>query len=256
MTKHFSRVPEATVTRLPLYLRALKTYNEGKGTISSTQIAQLAGVTAAIVRKDLSYLGSFGTRGVGYDMEFLLSQINRELGLDQNWSVVVVGMGHLGHALARYGGFLDKGFQIVSLLDNHVSKIGEKVGDLYIENVEDLNTIVKERNISIGIIATPGDVAQQSADRLVKAGVKAILSFAPCVVDVPKTVTFRKVDMAIELQILSFYQQRKSLKDFFINNEDLASFESIVGSKPPVINQDKSGKESTSVSSVSEGALA
>lgn len=257
VTKHFPRVPEATVTRLPLYLRLLKTHNQGKGTISSTRIAELAGVTAAIVRKDLSYLGSFGTRGVGYDMEFLVSQINRELGLDQNWSVVVIGMGHLGHALARYGGFLDKGFQIVSLLDNHISKIGEKVGDVYIENIEDLNQIVKERDISIGIIATPGNVAQDSANRLVEAGVKAILCFAPCVVDVPKTVTFRKVDMAIELQILSFYQQRKSLSENFFLQEGLSSYGSSIDQVATSIAEpSKSDKDSSPISSVSESALA
>lgn len=256
VTKHFPRVPEATVTRLPLYLRLLKTYNQGKGTISSTRIAQLAGVTAAIVRKDLSYLGSFGTRGVGYDMEFLVSQINRELGLDQNWSVVVIGMGHLGHALARYGGFLDKGFQIVSLLDNHVSKIGEQVGDLYIESVKDLPQIVKERNISMGIIATPGNVAQESVNKLVEAGVKAILCFAPCVIDVPKTVTFRKVDMAIELQILSFYQQRKSLSKNFFLKDDLPQFESIDQTDASTVGQNKSSNDSSHASSVSESALA
>src|SRR5438045_7580440 len=133
------RIPEATVVRLPLYYRALlETADQEIGTVSSERLAELAGVNAAKVRKDLSYLGSYGTRGVGYDVEYLLYQISRELGLTQDWPVAVVGLGNLGHALANYRGFLSRGFRIAALVDADDSKIGERIGDLVIRHIDDL----------------------------------------------------------------------------------------------------------------------
>src|SRR2546425_2376150 len=204
------RIPEATVARLPLYYRALlETADQHVGTVSSERLAALAGVNAAKVRKDLSYLGSYGTRGVGYDVEFLLHQISRELGLTHDWPVVIVGIGNLGHALANYRGFGARGFQIVALVDADPAKVGTRVGKLKVEALDDLPRVVSDRTIAIGIIATPASAAQEVADRLVDAGVTSILNFAPAVVTVPPGVSIRKVDLAIELQILSFYQQRK-----------------------------------------------
>lgn len=204
------RIPEATVVRLPLYYRALlETADQQVGTVSSERLAELAGVNAAKVRKDLSYLGSYGTRGVGYDVEFLLHQISRELGLTHDWPVVIVGVGNLGHALANYRGFGARGFQIVALVDADPAKVGSRVGALQVDALEDLPRVVAENAIAIGIIATPASAAQEVADRLVDAGVTSILNFAPAVVTVPPGVSLRKVDLAIELQILSFYQQRK-----------------------------------------------
>jgi len=204
-------IPEATVARLPLYLRSLVDMHErGMATISSEGLAEAAGVNSAKVRKDLSYLGSYGTRGVGYDVEYLIYQISRELGLTQDWNCVIVGVGNLGHALANYRGFSARGFRIVALVDADDRKIGEKIGDLAIEHFEDLERIAKERQVSIGIIATPAPAAQDAAERLVSAGVKSILNFAPAVIQVPDDVSLRKVDLSIELQILSFYEQRKS----------------------------------------------
>ena len=185
----------------------------GIRTVSSDGLADAAGVNSAKVRKDLSYLGSYGTRGVGYDVEYLIYQISRELGLTQDWSCAIVGVGNLGHALANYRGFAQRGFRISALVDSDESKIGERVGDLVIEDFEDLERIVKERQIAIGIIATPAASAQDAADRLVAAGVKSVLNFAPAVIQVPDDVLMRKVDLAIELQILSFYEQRKSALD-------------------------------------------
>jgi redox-sensing transcriptional repressor len=203
------RIPEATVARLPLYYRALlDTVDQHVATVSSERLAELAGVNAAKVRKDLSYLGSYGTRGVGYDVEFLLHQISRELGLTQDWPVAIVGVGNLGHALANYRGFGARGFQVEALVDADPAKVGTKVGDLEVESLDDLPTIVAGRKIAIGIVATPAGAAQEVADRLVDAGVRSILNFAPTVVTVPDGVSLRKVDLAIELQILSFYQQR------------------------------------------------
>ena len=202
-------IPEATVARLPLYLRSLVDVAESKtATISSERLAELAGVNAAKVRKDLSYLGSYGTRGVGYDVEYLLYQINRELGLTEDWPVCIVGLGNLGHALANYRGFMARGFRVVALLDADSAKVGERVGGLRVRSVEALDEVVAEHKVAIGIVATPAPAAQDVADRLVAAGVRAILNFAPVVLAVPDTVSVRKVDLSIELQILSFYQQR------------------------------------------------
>src|SRR2546422_3909814 len=173
-------IPEATVARLPLYLRSLvDMHDRGLATVSSDGLADAAGVNSAKVRKDLSYLGSYGTRGVGYDVDYLIYQISRELGLTQDWNCVIVGVGNLGHALANYRGFPQRGFRVAALVDSDERKIGEQVGELAIEDYEDLERIVKERQIAIGIIATPGTSAQDAADRLVPAGAERILSFAP-----------------------------------------------------------------------------
>jgi redox-sensing transcriptional repressor len=198
------------VARLPVYLRSLLEVAEGPAsTISSERLAELAGVNAAKVRKDLSYLGSYGTRGVGYDVEYLLFQMSRELGLTQDWPVVIVGVGNLGHALADYRGFGDRGFPVRALVDADPAKVGERVGDLVIESIEDLPAVVDRLGAAIGLIATPAAAAQEVADELVAAGVRSILNFAPAVVTVPPDVSLRKVDLAVELQILSFYQQRR-----------------------------------------------
>jgi redox-sensing transcriptional repressor len=204
------RIPEATVARLPLYYRALVDIAEHRiSTVSSERLAELAGVNAAKVRKDLSYLGSYGTRGVGYDVEFLLHQISRELGLTRDWPVAIVGVGNLGQALANYKGFGARGFRIAALVDADDDKVGREVDGLTIEPITALPEIVAKRQITIGMIATPAHVAQDVADQLVASGVRSILNFAPAVVTVPDGVSMRKVDLAIELQILSFYQLRK-----------------------------------------------
>jgi redox-sensing transcriptional repressor len=179
-------------------------------TVSSERLAEMAGVNAAKVRKDFSYLGSYGTRGVGYDVEYLLFQISKELGLTQDWPVVIVGIGNLGQALANYRGFSARGFRIVALVDADESKQGLEVGGLSVEPITDLPRIVTERGVAIGIIATPASAAQAVAEQLVDAGVGSILNFAPTVISVPETVSLRKVDLSIELQILSFYQQRRA----------------------------------------------
>jgi redox-sensing transcriptional repressor len=203
-------IPEATISRLPIYLRCLLDVAEQQGqmTISSEQLAGLAGVNAAKVRKDLSYLGSYGTRGVGYDIEYLLYQITRELGLTQDWPVAIVGVGNLGRALASYRGFSERGFRIAALFDVDDSLIGKKYGEQPVRHIDELKDIVTDEGISIGIIATPPASAQEVAEHLVDAGVTSILNFAPAVVNVPPNVTVRKVDLSTELQILSFYQQR------------------------------------------------
>jgi redox-sensing transcriptional repressor len=182
-------IPEATIARLPIYLRVLYTCAEqGIATVSSEELAAAAGVNSAKLRKDLSHLGSYGTRGVGYDVDYLVYQVSRELGLTQDWPVVIVGAGNLGRALANYGGFA-----------------GQVVGSS--DSIED---VVAQRSVSIGVIATPAAAAQGVCDRLVAAGVTSILNFAPVVLSVPVGVDVRKVDLSIELQILAFHAQRRS----------------------------------------------
>jgi len=183
--------------------------DQALSTVSSEQLAELAGVNAAKVRKDLSYLGSYGTRGVGYAVAELVDEITRELGLTHDWPVAIVGLGNLGHALANYRGFGARGFRIVALIDADASKVGERVGALTIEGIDGLDALVADREVAIGVIATPAAAAQEVADRLVAAGVGSILNFAPAVVTVPSGVSLRKVDLATELQILSFYQQHR-----------------------------------------------
>ncbi|HZQ27647.1 MAG TPA: redox-sensing transcriptional repressor Rex [Acidimicrobiales bacterium] len=203
------KIPEATVARLPVYLRALlELAEQQEATVSSERLAERAGVNAAKVRKDLSYLGSYGTRGVGYDVEYLLYQISRELGLTQDWPVVIAGIGNLGLALANYRGFLARGFRVVGLVDADPAKVGEPVGDLRVRHIDDLPAMAAAERIAIGIVATPAGAAQEVANRLVAAGVTSILNFAPAVITVPEGINLRKVDLSIELQILSFYQQR------------------------------------------------
>lgn len=204
------RIPEATVARLPLYYRALvETADQRVATVSSERLAELAGVNAAKVRKDLSYLGSYGTRGVGYDVEYLVHEISRALGLTHDWPVVIVGIGNLGQALANYRGFGARGFRVAALVDTDPTKVGRRVGELTVEALDDLRRMVRDRHITIGIIATPAHAAQDVAEQLVAAGITSILNFAPAVLTVPDGVSMRKVDLAIELQILSFYQSRK-----------------------------------------------
>ncbi|MGQ0742890.1 MAG: redox-sensing transcriptional repressor Rex [Acidimicrobiales bacterium] len=207
------RIPEATVARLPVYLRCLVDLTTTTAsTISSERLADMAGVNAAKVRKDLSYLGSYGTRGVGYDVEYLLVHINRVLGLTQDWPVVIAGVGNLGHALANYRGFSARGFRVVGLVDEDPSKIGRQVAGLAITHLRDLPDLVAEHRVAIGLVATPAAQAQAVTDCFVEAGVTSILNFAPVLITVPPGVFLRKVDLSIELQILSFYQQQRLLE--------------------------------------------
>lgn len=202
------RIPEATVARLPIYLRVLNELRtERATTVSSEQLADLAGVNAAKVRKDLSYLGSYGTRGVGYEIEYLLFQVRRELGLTQDWPVVIVGVGNLGRALADYGGFTQRGFPVAALIDQDPEKIGTTHVGITIGGPDSLPAKVADKGIAIGVVATPAERAQEVTDMLVGAGIRSILNFAPVVLNVPDGVRLRQVDLALELQVLSFYQR-------------------------------------------------
>jgi redox-sensing transcriptional repressor len=202
-------IPVATVSRLPVYLRCLDDVAPNATTCSSEQLAAIAGVNSAQVRKDLSYLGSYGVRGVGYQIDDLKTQIARALGLTRRYPVAIMGAGNLGSALCRYDGFSSWGFEVVAMLDVDPTKVGQAIDGLTVESLSELERVVGERDVTIGIVATPAAVAQDVADRLAAAGVTSILNFAPTVLQVPEGVEVRRVDLSTELQILSFHLQRR-----------------------------------------------
>lgn len=201
------RIPEPTVVRLPVYQRVLSEFDQGGlATVSSAELADACGVNAAKVRKDLSYFGSYGTRGTGYDVEYLLGQIQHELGIDLDRPVVIAGMGHLGHALARSPGFAQGGFRIVGMFDIAVDTIGEVIGQHRIRHLDDLETVCRAEGVVIGVITTPAAAAQDVCDRMAAVGLSAVLNFAPAVLTVGDSMKVRHVDFSAELQVLAFYQ--------------------------------------------------
>lgn len=205
-------IPPATVARLPVYHRVLGQFDEqGVTTVSSDELALACGVSSAKLRKDLSHLGSYGTRGVGYDVRFLAYQISRELGLTQPWGVVIVGAGNLGQALVAYRGFATRGFAVVGVVDADPTLVGRPVGiqGITVRSIDDLESVIASADARIGVLAVPAEAAQPVADRLVAAGIRSILNFAPVVLNVPADVEVRKVDLAVELQILAFHEQRR-----------------------------------------------
>jgi len=204
-------IPQATVSRLPVYLRALAALTDrGTEVVSSGALAEAAGVSPAQLRKDLSHLGSYGIRGVGYDVANLRAQIGREVGSTSQWPVIIVGIGNLGTALANYSGFYSRGFKVVGLVDPDPRLIGQQIRGLAISDLADLEDVVARTGAVITVLATPAEAAQEVADRLVYLGVTSILNFAATVLVVPEGVTVRKVDLGQELQILAYHEQRKS----------------------------------------------
>ena len=203
------RIPEATVVRLPVYQRILSELVRNRvSTVSSEQLASLARVNAAKVRKDLSLLGSFGTRGTGYDPEFLISQIDHALGVHENWPVAVVGIGNLGRALTNSAGFASGGFHVTALFDVDPAVVGEEIKGIEVRHMDEIALLRPAECPAIGVITTPGWAAQQVADLLVQVGITSILNFAPRVLTVPAAVHLRYVDLSIELQVLGFYRAR------------------------------------------------
>lgn len=203
-------IPEATVARLPLYLRSLiELAASGVATVSSLGLAELVGVNDAKVRKDLSYLGPHGTRGVGYNIDHLVVEISRSLGVSNTKPVVICGLGKLGQALANHSGFADRGFPIVAAVDTDPDKIGSTIDGLAVCHPKNLTKVVAEHAIVIGVIATPAQAAQETVDLLVEAGVRSILSFAPAILNAPDEVDVRYVDLSTELQILGFHLHRQ-----------------------------------------------
>ena len=200
-----THIPDATVERLPVYLRCLA-LRAGTGTCSSEDLARAAGVNAAQVRKDLSFLETQGVRGVGYDVDELRLQIRGALGLTHEFQIVIVGAGNLGRALTNYGGFGESGFSVAAIIDVDARKVGSRISGKTVEPMTELESIVADRSIEIGIIATPSSQAQSVGERLVAAGIRSILNFAPTVISVDGAEV-RRVDLSTELQILAYHLQ-------------------------------------------------
>jgi redox-sensing transcriptional repressor len=202
--------PDVVIKRLPLYARSLRyLLNEGITSVSSQELGERINVTAAQIRKDLSYFGEFGKQGIGYDVEKLLNHIERILGLTQEWPVVLVGVGHLGEAIARYEGFPQQGIRVVALFDADPQKVGREVTGMTIQNDSQLPGVIRQQNIKLAIIAVPAARAQEVTDRLVDAGIRAILSYAPMVVQVPDHVLVRYIDPVALMHSMTYYLARE-----------------------------------------------
>lgn len=202
-------VSAATVGRLPAYLRSLVDLAKADvSSVSSARLSAAVGVNSATLRRDLSSLDITGTRGVGYDVKYLVAAISRALGVNQEWPVAVIGAGNLGRALANYTGMSDRGFPVRALFDVDATKVGTTVAGLAVHHLDDLASVMEADGIAVAVIVTPAEAGQAVADAVVDAGITSILSFAGDTLDVPDGVVVRQVDLATELQILSFYQQR------------------------------------------------
>lgn len=199
------KIPEATIIRLSVYSRYLNHLEKKETiTVSSVEIAEGVNGSPAQVRKDLAYFGEFGTRGVGYNVKDLNQHIKKILGLNNRWNVVIVGAGNLGTALTGYKGFQDRGFRILAVFDNDVNKVGLRIAGVPIYPTPRMVEFIRQENVQIGIIAVPAEFAQEVADMLSEAGIKAILNFAPTVVNVPAGIDCRNVDLVVNLEILTF----------------------------------------------------
>ncbi len=199
-------IPDIIVSRLPIYLRALqRMLEQGIQSTSSQELGERVGISAAQIRKDLSQFGEFGKQGTGYHIPFLVDKLKHILHVDRLWDVAVIGMGDIGHAIARYQGFANRGFTVAMLFDHDPDKIGDKVGDLAIRDVKELVTAIRSEEIKIAMLAVPAATAQQVADKLVEAGIKAILNYAPVSLSVPSHVRVQYIDPAIGLQRMTYY---------------------------------------------------
>lgn len=199
------RIADSTIRRLSLYLRHLEEARERSvDTISSDELARRGGTTSAQVRKDLSFFGSFGKRGLGYSVAELTEALQDILGLGREWRVVIIGAGKIGAALASYGGFQQRGFRVVAAYDTNPEKVGRRLEDVVVRHMSSLPDDVRTEHVDIAVLTVPGEQAQRVADQVVAAGIKAIMSFAPAQLTVPPDVSLKTVNMAMELEGLSF----------------------------------------------------
>ena len=202
-------IPDIVVGRLPVYLRALihMAASGGEETTSSYELGQKLGISSAQIRKDLSHFGEFGKQGTGYHINYLIEQIRHILHLEQEWPVVLVGAGYLGHALVHYQGFKDRGFQIKWIFDNDSSVVGNEMNGMKVRHIRGLEGLIQRENVQIAILAVPASSAQKITDSLVKAGIKSILSYAPINLDAPPDVQVRYSDPVVQLQHMTYYQE-------------------------------------------------
>ncbi|HBX68468.1 MAG TPA: redox-sensing transcriptional repressor Rex [Chloroflexi bacterium] len=199
-------IPDIVIGRLPLYLRALqRMVQEGRLVTSSQELGEILGISAAQIRKDLSQFGEFGKQGTGYNIEYLVDQLKKILKLDRVWDMAVIGAGDVGHALARYHGFRDRGFQVALIFDSDPEKIGSMIGDFVIQDVTNMVTSIREAGVKVAMVTTPAAYAQDVTDKLVEAGVKAILNYAPIRINAPANVRVQYIDPATHLQRMSYY---------------------------------------------------
>lgn len=199
-------VPDIVVGRLPLYLRALqRMFTEGRAFTSSQELGERLGISAAQIRKDLSQFGEFGKQGTGYNIEFLVEQLRIILKVDRVWDMAVIGAGDIGHAVAYYGGFQDRGYRVTKIFDNDPQKIGKQIGKFIVEDSATLIESIQNARIKVAMIAVPASRAQEVTDQLVKAGVKAILNYAPININVPEDVKVQNTDPATHLQRMTYY---------------------------------------------------
>ena len=200
------KIPDIIITRLPVYLRALQRMaDKGLQTTSSQELGERVGISAAQIRKDISQFGEFGKQGTGYSIPYLMNKLREILKVDRMWDVIIIGAGDVGHALARYQGFANRGFNVVMIFDNDKSKVGHKIGDFTIEDTDTLVERVKAAGIKIAMLTLPASAAQEMTDKLVEAGIKAILNYAPLSLTVPKGVKVQHIDPAIHLQRMTYY---------------------------------------------------
>lgn len=200
------KVPEIVVSRLPIYLRALSEMKAANREITSSQeLGDRLGFSSAQIRKDLSQFGEFGKQGTGYHISFLMEQLERILNVDRVWDTALVGAGDLGHAVANYGGFVHRGFRIVAVFDNDPEKIGERAGTFAIQDISTLDSFIRERGVKIAMLTVPAAAAQSLADRLIEAGVRAILCYAPTSISVPENVRVEYIDPSLHLQNMAYY---------------------------------------------------
>lgn len=200
------KIPDIIVGRLPVYLRALQRMADmGLKTTSSQELGEHVGISAAQIRKDVSQFGEFGKQGTGYSIEFLLDKLREILKVDRIWDVVVVGAGDIGHALANYQGFQDRGFRVVAIFDNDKDKVGQKIGGFVVEDTETMAEKIHAAGIKIAMLTVPAPAAQEVADKLTQAGVRAILNYAPISLNVPNNVKVQYIDPSTHLQRMTFY---------------------------------------------------
>ncbi len=200
------KIPDIIITRLPVYLRALQRMaDKGIKTTSSQELGERVGISAAQIRKDISQFGEFGKQGTGYTIDYLLDKLREILKVDRMWDVIIIGAGDMGHALARYQGFSNRGFNVVMIFDNDQEKIGQKIGEFTVESIDNLVEKIKAADIKIAMLTIPATAAQGIADKLVEAGVKAILNYAPISLSVPKGVRVQHIDPATHLQRMTYY---------------------------------------------------
>lgn len=200
------KIPDIIIGRLPIYLRALQRLAEkGIYNTSSQELGEMIGISAAQIRKDISQFGEFGKQGTGYSIPFLIERLQAIMKINRVWDVIVVGMGDIGHAIARYNGFINRGFKVTMLFDNDQNKIGQKVNDIEIFSMDMMVDKVRQNRIKVAMLTVPASAAQDVAEQLVKAGVKAILNYAPIHLNVPKDVRVQHIDPATHLQRMTYY---------------------------------------------------